>query len=325
MAVLSIMELMSNILMEKQRKFSFQSYFVSHLQSCISSFGRLMKTPFSSLTTFAVIGIALALPLGMLVVLQNIQDVSHSWDKGTQISLFLKINTSNQEAQDVARQLQENANIASINYISPEQGLKEFEQQSGFEAVISQLKDNPLPIVLEVHPRQSLAPFAIQQLFQSLKQNPQVETAQLDMEWIKRLYGYLALAQNTNYALSLLFGLGIFLIIGNTIRLATEKYKKEIEVIKLVGATNAFVRRPFLYSGIHYGFFGGLIAVTLVGSFLLYLEDPVEHLANLYHSSFYLHGLNFGLVILVLFLSSMLGLSGSWLAVRKHLNNIKPE
>lgn len=310
---------------QQQQQFTLAMWLQRHIEAAIASIGRMTKQPFASLMTICVIGIALALPATLYVVLQNSKAVTASWEQGSQISVFLKMNVTQNDVDQIIKQLRLRDDVGNVSYISPQQGLEQLQKQAEFGDVLTQLPDNPLPGVLEVYPAPTLqTPQAIKNLLVSLQQLPQAESAKLDMQWLQRLYSMISVAQRGVYGLVLLLALGVLLVIGNTIRLATQNHRKEIEVIKLVGATNSFVRRPFLYSGLYYGLLGGIFAWLIVSCLLLWLNTPVERLATLYSSNFQLLGLGFIHGLLLLFLSALLGLCGAWLAVNRHLNAAEP-
>lgn len=297
-------------------------YFSSHLQAIVASCGRLVRTPFASLMTLIVISIALAIPSTLFVLLQNVKQLSNNWHNGSQISLYLKADTTPEQTQTLLTQLSQQKNIATAKYISPQQGLAELQQQSDLQAAIAELNQNPLPGVILIEPAGDLKAAAdVDQLLQQLKNLPQVDIAQLDMQWIKRFYAILTLVKQGVYALGCLLGLGVLFIIGSTINAAMQRYRREIEVFKLVGATNAFVRRPFLYTGMLLGLLGSLLAWLLVGIFVHSLQTPVHTLASLYNSQFQLQDLNLATGSKLILIGLILGLMGAWLAVGKHLRN----
>ncbi len=296
-----------------------------HLQVFFYSLGQLSRHPLSLFMTAAVIGIALALPTGLHVLLQNAQQISGGWDGAAQISLFLKKSVSNDQARTLARQLRRRNEIAKVSYISREQALQEFQQQSGFGDALKALKKNPLPSVLIVQP--ALAHSKPQQtaaLLEELRRNSRVDIAQLDMQWVKRLYAIMDIVRRGVLVLAGLLALAVLLVVGNTIRLAIQNRRDEIVVMKLIGGTDAFIRRPFLYTGFWYGFFGALLAFIMVYTTLLLLSGPVEKLAALYHNNFELSRLDSGTALVLLLAGVMLGLVGSWLAVGRHLREIEP-
>ncbi len=299
-------------------------YALRHAQVLLSALGRLYRNPLTSLMTAAVIGIALALPTGLLVALANVQQVSGGFDRAARITLFLRASVDDSQAIGIARQLAGQQDIAKARAVTRAQALAEFRQLSGFGAALDALDENPLPAVIVVQPVSADSPETVRGLLARLRLMPQVELAQLDMQWVKRLYALLALGQRGILLIAALLGLSVLLIVGNTIRLDIQNHREEIEVTKLIGATDAFVRRPFLYSGFWYGLGGGLIAWLLVNGALTLLRGPVQQLASLYGSGFTLTSLGTVASLQLLALSTTLGLLGSWLAVGRHLNTIQP-
>ncbi len=302
-----------------------KNYLLRHVQVFFFSLGQLAKTPIATLMTLAVIGITLALPAGLYVLFDNLQRASHGWDSGAQISLFLKLDTTERNATALQDKIRALPGVAAVQYISREQALIEFKRLSGFGEALDVLDNNPLPPVIVVTPAPSMnTPGLIQTLVQTLARQPGVDLAQLDLEWIKRLHAMLTLAQRGVLILAGLLALAVLLIIGNTIRLAILNRRTEIEVIKLIGGTDAFIRRPFLYSGLLQGLFGALAAWLLVGGSLLLLSGPASALAELYGSHFELGGLGLENGLWLLLGGTALGWLGSRLAVSRHLHAIEP-
>jgi len=296
-----------------------------HLQVFFYSLGQLSRQPLSLFMTAAVIGIALALPTGLHVLLQNAQQISGGWDGSAHISLFLKKSVSDKQAKTLARKLGQRNDIARVDYLSREQTLAEFKQQSGFGDALKALKKNPLPSVLIIQPAQAnKQPQQTAILLEDLRKNSKVDLAQLDMQWVKRLYAIMDIVHRGVIVLAALLALAVLLVVGNTIRLAIQNRRDEIVVMKLIGGTDAFIRRPFLYTGFWYGFFGALLAFIMVYAALLLLSGPVEKLTALYHNNFELSLLDFSTTLVLLVTGVMLGLVGSWLAVGRHLRDIEP-
>ncbi len=303
-----------------------KTYLLRHLQVFFYSLGQLARTPFASLMTIAVIGIALALPSGLYVLIDNIQGVSAGWDGSGKISLFLKQGTGDKGAQRLAKKIRGMATVAAVDYMSPDQALAEFRRLSGFGDALDALSENPLPAVLIVRPTANADnPTNLEQLLNELRQLDQVDLAQLDLAWVKRLYALLQLARRGIWILALLLGLAVVLIMGNTIRLAVLNRRDEIEVIKLVGGTNAFIRRPFLYTGLLQGLAGGLAAWGLVSTVLALLTQPINELASLYASRFSVHALDARATAVLLGAGAVLGWLGSRIAVSRHLHDIEPK
>jgi len=275
--------------------------------------------------TAAVIAIALALPVGLFIALDNIGQLSNGWDNSTKISLFLHTDVKEEDAQQLLLRLEKHRDIKSIEYIGKEQGLKQFKEISGFGDALKYLDDNPLPIVLVVQPKNaSIEANRTTQLVDELGTNKLVELAQLDVQWVKRLYTFLEIANRGIWVISSMLAFAVLLIIGNTIRLDIQNRRAEIEVSKLIGASDAFIRRPFLYTGIWYGIIGSVLAWIITFISLLLMDSPIHKLALLYQSDFRPGGLSFSNSLLLVLISSLLGLIGSWIAVSKHLKEIEP-
>ncbi len=307
------------------KKTSLLPWVLRHLQVFFYTLGQICRQPFASLMTAAVIGIALALPTGFYVLLKNVQQVSSSMDDVTQISLFLKKQISEKQALQLSSRLQKMQEVESIQHISPQEALEEFRQYAGFNTALKVLDENPLPSVLIIDPIDRFAtPDTIASLLEQLEVVPEVEIVRLDMQWIKRLNALLETSQRGVLILAALLAMSVPLIVGNTIRLAINNRRDEIEITKLIGATDAFIRRPFLYSGLWYGLLGGIIAWLLVTASLGLLSAPVERLSLLYDSTFILHALDFTTSLKLLAISALLGWLGSWLAVSRHLRAIEP-
>ncbi|MCP5147384.1 MAG: ABC transporter permease [Pseudomonadales bacterium] len=285
---------------------------------------RVLDNPVSSAMTWLVIGIALALPSGLNVALDNISQLSASWDSPAQISLFLHDEVSDERARELQSELSARADVSVSRFVSREEALEEFRSLSGFADVLSSLQANPLPHLIVVAPAQDSDQLAAAGLRAELEAYPDVAQAVLDMEWLQRLNSLMMLGRRLVWAVAGLLILGVLLILGNTIRLAIESRREEIVIVKLVGGSNAFVRRPFLYTGLWYGVGGGLFAGLLVGASLWFLQDTVAELARLYQSDFRLRGLGIMGGLNLIILGGMLGLAGAWLAVSRHLADIQP-
>ncbi|MET0108666.1 MAG: permease-like cell division protein FtsX [Candidatus Thiodiazotropha sp.] len=296
-----------------------------HAQVALASLGRLVNNHLASLMTCAVIGIALAMPVGLHVLLGNLQHVSGAWDSGASISLFLKQSVSDREAASLADKLRRHQRIETVELITREAALDEFQQLSGYAEALEALDSNPLPAVLIILPKAEFTTAETAQLLvRELKLLPDADIVQLDLQWVRRLQAITVIAQRAVVVLAALLGMAVLLIVGNTIRLEIQNRHAEIEITKLIGATNAFIRRPFLYTGFWYGLFGGIIAWLLIAVAITLLSGPIANLANLYESSFNLASFDIVTIASLLLGSSLLGLTGAWLAVGRHLSAIEP-
>ncbi len=301
------------------------NWITRHAQVALNSLGRLYRTPSSSLMTAAVIAIALALPSSLYLLTGNLQRLSTQWDGNTNLSLFLHRSVSPQQADALQKKLAQMPEIDSLQLITPEQALAEFRALSGFGEALDVLDENPLPTVIAIKPDKAHSDAdAAAVLLNKLRSLPEVELAQLDLQWVRRFSAIVDIVRRSIWVMAALLGLAVLLIIGNTIRLEIQSRREEIEVTKLIGATNGFIRRPFLYSGLWYGLAGAILAGVLVEIAFLQLYAPVSRLAGLYQSTFGLHTLSFTDSLGLLATGAVLGLLGAWLAVGRHLAAIEP-
>ena len=301
------------------------TWFLDHFRALFASLGHLWRNLTSGIMTAGVIGIALALPAGLYILLDNLQSVSRGWDGEAQISLFLHQRVDDKQAARLADRLRPRAGIATVDLVTREEALSEFRRLSGFGEALGLLDDNPLPAVILITPLESLdSPAAIEGLVSELRTLPEVDLAQLDLEWVKRLHAMMEIAQRGVLVVAGLLALAVLLIVGNTIRLDIQNRRDEIVITKLIGGTDAFIRRPFLYGGFWYGAAGGFIAWFLVGLSFQMIDGAVERLAALYASPFELSVLTLSTTFWLFAIAIALGLLGSWLAVGRHLRKIEP-
>jgi len=296
-----------------------------HSNSAIESLLRMLDTPLQSFMTWLVIAIAVALPSALFVVFNNIQQIGYNWQDSSQISVFLKEQATEAQGQELRGRWSQRADVAQTTYISPAQALEEFKTGSGLGDLVKHLDQNPLPGVILVKPKiGGNAPDALTSLQQALVSDPLVADVRLDMLWVKRLHQFITIAERFVVGLAGLLILGVLLVIGNTIRMAIENRREEILVVKLVGGTDAYVRRPLLYTGLWYGVGGGIVAAVILAIGFLWLSVPVAQLADLYQSDFRLKGLGLIESLQIILLAGVVGLVGAWIAVARHLYLIQP-
>jgi len=296
-----------------------------HLEEVWTSAERLVRSPLATAMTVAVIAIALALPAGLYLLTRNLGDLGMSWGETTSISLFLTPESDAARAQAVAGRLRAHPRLARVTVVTPEAGLRELGSHSGFGDAIAELETNPLPFVLALQPAPDLvAPAALQGLARELEALPEADFVRVDTQWILRFRAILEIAERGVFALGGGLALAVLLVVGNTIRLEINNRRDEIEIMELVGATTAFIRRPFLYTGGWYGLLGGAGAWLMVETALVLVQGPVTRLAALYHTEFPLTGLGPTSSLSLLAGSLCLGLLGSWLAVGRHLAATEP-
>jgi cell division transport system permease protein len=295
-----------------------------HVSTAVGAFHRLARQPFASLMTILVIGVTLALPSAMHLLIKNAQSISATWDNALDFSVYLKTGTSVDDARRLADLIEQRADVDQVTLIPSDEALAEFRDQSGFGEALDHLTVNPLPHTLVVRPGSNHTPVSMGLLNEELGNLPEADFIQVDTEWVRRFHAILDILQRSIAIGAVLLGAAIIVIIGNTIRLDIQNRREEIEVTKLIGASNAFVRRPFLYSGLWYGLGGGLLALALVRYGLIALEGPVTRLAGLYNSPFSVLALDIAESLLIIGAGVALGLAGSWVAAARHMRRIEP-
>jgi cell division transport system permease protein len=297
-----------------------------HAHALFSSLGRLVASPFTSIMTIAVLAIAISLASGFYILVVNLQQLTGNLETSNQLSLFLRDDVSDAHANKLADSIRQNENVQDVKIISRKQALTEFQTYSGFGTAINALEENPLPIVIQVLPKNSLEDKqGLEDLLKSFEQSPEVDFAQMDLQWIERLQSIMSVARLFATLLNLMLGGAVLFIIGNTIRLELHTRRDEVVIAKLVGATNGFIRRPFLYTGFWIGFISGVSAWFVVTTLMLVLRDSVEKLSGLYGDSFHLLFLDFTQTLALIGISSALGVLGSWAVLMYQLQHTKSE
>ncbi len=300
------------------------AYLLHHVQSLVFSLGKIYQAPTTTIMTVAVIGITLSLPGGFYLFVKNIDAMSGDLRSSSQISLFLDLDLDEQRARALEREIAAMDEVAATQFISRDRSLEEFREQSGFGKSIDTLSRNPLPHTIVVEPLAEADTFAVRNLLGRLEAIPEVDIAKLDTEWLERLYTILEIARRGVFIVTVLFACAVLLIIGNTIRLDIQNRYQEIIVTKLIGATDAFIRRPFLYGGVWYGLFGGIVSWLIVELGYLAISGPLERLNLLYQSELNLVTFSLNDFVFLISSSTLLGLAGSWIAVARHLRRIEP-
>lgn len=294
-----------------------------HRRVARSTMSELLASPLSSVMTWLMIGIALGLPAILYLVLQNVATISGDWGGKPRISIYLEEQVSLAQGRRAANLISGNAEVEQVTFISADDALVDFQARSGFGDVLDTLQANPLPHVIDVVPL-STEPLRISGLITELEAMPGVDHVSVDLQWLERLNAILVFAERLVSALAVVLCVGVVLVMGNTIRLSIENRRQEIEVVKLVGGTDSFVRRPFLYLGFWYGIGGALFAFLLLQVSLLILSTPVEMLAQSYRDDFALRGPGLPGILLLLASGGILGVLGALLAVSRHLADIEP-
>ena len=282
----------------------------------VSTLKKLAKSPFSSFFSICVMGLALSLPAGIYVLVENLESLSKTFTTPPQISLFLERDASRSEVAEIGERLKRDSMVDHFRFVSKEDAMKAFQKDEEFSDVASSLNRNPLPDAYVVYAAKS---GDLEAMRSQMKAWPRVEHVQLDSDWAKKLESILKLGHVSAAILAVLLGLALVFVTFNTIRLQILTQKDEIEVAKLIGATNTFIRRPFLYLGALQGLAGGWAAWLIVSAGLHFLNDAIAEVAQLYSSRFILHNLGLGESIALSLLSACLGWLGAWLSATRHL------
>ncbi|MGB5307651.1 MAG: permease-like cell division protein FtsX [Arenicellales bacterium] len=297
-----------------------------HLQTLVGALGDLSRNPFSSILSISVIAIALALPGGLFAALENINKFTSEFEHGAKISLFLAPQVSVKQATELQQSIQQHASIKLVELITPDQAMEEFKSRSGLQNALNSLTSNPLPVVLLAYPKDEIArsPEKLARLIDELGKLKQVELSQFDIEWIKRLTALLELVTRAVWVIAFILGLGVFLVIGNTIRLAITNRQEEIRIIKLIGGTDAFVRRSFLYSGMLQGLLGGLLALLIIFLLFSFISAPTSSLSSMYGIAFSLDPLHLLPSLLLVSSGALIGWLSARVTVGVYLRQFEP-
>ena len=297
-----------------------------HFQQVFTSFSELWKTPFATLMTIFVLGLALSLPSVFHVLYKNAERVTGMWDGASEISLFLKKDISEPRVQVLINKLALYNDIDSVTYISRHQALEEFKEMSSFSTALNYLDENPLPAVLVVVPTKvAMTSAGSKLLVAKLQREEGIDLVRVDVDWIGKLQAILTLLVDIVIAIAVLLLASVILIVSNTIRLNILNQRDEIEVLKLVGATNSFIQRPYLYVGAWYGLLGGVIARVLTLGMVSWIQSGVMGLMGLYQLQFEISLLNFDEVMTLFAIATALGFIASYISVKQYLVKIEPK
>ena len=290
-----------------------------HLYSFVSSLGRVLRRPWATLLTIGVMAVALALPLGLWVALGNLQHFAGNVEQSREIDVFLKPDVAAARATALAAELRGRADVAQVELRTPDEGMEEFRRTSGLGEALDALEDNPLPSLLIVTPRDEDA-----RLVNALRGLPETDQVQHDAVWRQRLTGWLGFGERLAWVLAVLFGLGALLVVGNTVRLDIQSRREEIGVLQLLGASDGFIRRPFIYLGAWYGLAAGALALGLLSAAATALREPLAALSASYGSNFALSGLSLWSAAGVLLGATVIGWLGAWLVTGHFLRQTRP-
>ncbi|KPK18883.1 MAG: cell division protein FtsX [Betaproteobacteria bacterium SG8_41] len=290
----------------------------SHVNALLTTLARLVRTPVATLLNVGVLGIALALPAGLYVGLANIQGYARSLAANPQLSVFLALDAGDADVAGTETRLRGHPGVASVRYVPRDEALTQIKSRTGLADVVDSLKENPLPDAFVVQPRDA-TPQVLEQLRDELRGWPGVAHVQLDAVWARRLEAGLKLARLAVWLLATLFAFALVAVTFNTIRLQILTRREEIEVAKLIGATDPFIRRPLLYFGAVQGLAGGLTAWAIVAISLYWLNGGLADLSQLYGTRLELQQLSARDGLSLLLFSAVLGWFGAWLSVNQHL------
>ena len=305
------------------------SWAAHHRDSLAASLGRMLRRPWSTLLTVGVMAVALALPLGLGLSLHNIGRLGGAVEDTRQISVFLKTEVAAARASALAGELRAREDVAEVELRTPEQALAQLQAEAGAQAAlyadtVEALGENPLPAVLVVRPAEDAAEADVA-LAAALEALPEADLVQRDARWRERLDGWLGFGARLVWVLAVLLGLGALLVVGNTVRLEIQERREEIAVLQLLGATDGFIRRPFLYLGAWYGLAAGLLALSVLTAAELALRAPLAQLAASYGSAFALQGLNALQALGVLAVAALLGWLGAGVVTGHFLGQTRPD
>lgn len=295
-----------------------RGWLLHHRQAAAHALRRLAATPLNTLLGALVLGIALALPAGGEMLLANFQRLAQRIAATPQISVFMTLDATKKEVAEVESRLRKHPQTKRLTYVPREETLRRLKESEGLGEVIESLPRNPFPDAFVVLPAGE-APELLEAMRAEFAQYPRVEHVQLDSAWVRKLDALLRLARLTVMLLAIVLGVALVAITFNTIRLQVLTQEAEIEVSRLLGATDAFIRRPFYYFGALQGLAGGLVAWLVVFLATLLLRGPVADLAALYGIAFSLHILPLADSAILLGLAALLGWAGARLSLARHL------
>jgi len=300
------------------------TYFSRHAQALLSALGRLIRQPLGTVLTIFIIAIALALPSTLWLLVKNARIAAGDVTDSIELSVFFKTDVPLAKAEQLAEAARQRPGVGEATLISADEALDEFRQYSGFGAALDALQGNPLPHVITLRPDAAYAnPQGVESLKRYLSAWPEVETVQFDGEWVRRLTAILDLFRDILAVFAIVLGVGVLAVVGNAIRLEIRARQSEIEVTKLVGGTNAFVRRPFLYEGVIFGLLGGAAAVGIVSLAVASLIEPVGRLGSLYGGRYALVGIEPLEALVLISGGTLLGVLGAWLGAARLIARIE--
>ena len=301
------------------------SWALRHVQAMLFALGRLARAPFATSFTIVVIALALTLPALFGLLVASLRTVTGQLGDAVSMTVYFKRDVAADAARQLAARVRERPGVASVTLITADEALEGFRKDGSFGTALDALQANPLPNALDVRPAlEATTPAQLQDLQRDLAAWPEVELVQLDNEWVQRLDAMLDLVRRLLVGTAALLGAGVVAVIGNTVRLEILNRRPEIEITKLVGGSNGFVRRPFLYTGLLYGGLGGALALVLVLVTRGLVAGPVQRLAASYGSDFALLLPGWQPSLGLVAGGAVLGLAGAWISASRHLGDVDP-
>lgn len=270
----------------------FIYFWVHNLRQIVTSIGEIWRTPVASIMTIAVMGLSLTLPATLHIIVKNVQSINLDWDSASEISLFLNDNLSDQQISSAIRRIRSYDEVEALRYVSKDDAIVEFKSLSGFGEALDYLESNPLPASFIVTPsKYHRQAEPAKTLLAKLEKEREIDFGKLDIDWLTRLNAIVSMLEEAVITVALLLMISVVLIIGNTIRLSIISRREEIEVMKLVGATESFIQRPFVYTGIWYGLMGGFVAFLIVSFVIWWMQSAIGEISGLYMADFLIEGL----------------------------------
>lgn len=291
-----------------------------HLESFKGSLKHHLANAVPFSFTVTMIAVALSIPLSLYIIFASAQQLTKDWDSDRQITLFLNDNIDMTSAKELAQKISSNSLVSNAIVVSKQKALEDFKQQIGIGAMTADLPENPLPHLIVVEPRQSVNDTeSLNKLNAQLQSIQKVQLVQFDLLWFQRLQAILSVVNRIQWVIGVILLFAITIIIANVIRWEVTARHREIEIFKLVGASDAYVRRPFLYSGLWLGLSGSMLALIIVTLSSWLVEQSTHRLMSLFGKEFELHPVSFNLAIILIAVISLLSVIGSWAAVAHRL------
>ncbi|MHC3770928.1 permease-like cell division protein FtsX [Pantoea agglomerans] len=286
----------------------------------------MWRQPLATLLTVMVIAISLTLPSVCYMVWKNVSQAATQWYPAPQLTVYLSKTLDDTAAENVVAQLKQVEGVDNVNYLTREEALNEFRNWSGFGGAMDMLEQNPLPAVAIITPKLN---FQNSDTMQSLRDRVTkvqgVDEVRMDDSWFARLAALTGLVGQIASMIGVLMIVAVFLVIGNSVRLSIFARRDTINVQKLIGATDGFILRPFLYGGALLGFSGAVLSLLLSEVLVLRLQSVVASVATVFGTTFSLEGFSWDEALLLLLIAAIIGWVAAWLATVQHLRRFTPQ